>query len=157
MKKINNKGFTLVEVIAVVAIITILSIILIPNVTKLINKEKSDAENSIKDTILVATKTFVTDNKYNIVYNNKETGDIDTIDSVKADAINVYGVLINRGYITATYKDIGIVNPSDKKKCLSKDAFVIVTAETEKDGENTKIKKFNYEVKNIKFVHCSEL
>lgn len=50
MKKINNKGFTLIEVLAVVAIIAILGIISVPNILKTINtgKEKS-YEILIKD------------------------------------------------------------------------------------------------------------
>ena len=40
MKKINKKGFTLVELIVVIAIIRILSAVLVPSVTSYIDKAK---------------------------------------------------------------------------------------------------------------------
>jgi len=153
MKKMNRKGFTLVEVIAVVVIITVLSIILIPNVTKLINKEKNEARDSVEKTILTAAKSFVTDNRQNIEYDGSNK--ITSIDGVSPN-INIYNVLLNRGYISATYNSSGkegIVDPSDKSKCLSQSAEVKVTAVT----EGNKIKKFNYEVDNFSFVPCSSL
>ena len=154
MKKINNKGFTLVEVIAVVAIITILSIILIPNVTKLINKEKNEARDSIEKTILIAAKSFVTDNKQNIKYDS--SNNITEIDNEVTANVNVYSVLLNRGYISATYNSNGkegIINPADKSQCVSKDAYVKVTPK--KVGN--KVKGFEYKLENYSFKACSSL
>lgn len=56
MKKINNKGFTLIEILAVVAIIGILGIIAIPNVLDTINISKDTAYNILVDDIKVAGK-----------------------------------------------------------------------------------------------------
>ena len=43
MKRINKKGFTLVEIIVVIAIIGILSAVLVPSVTSYIDKAKKSA------------------------------------------------------------------------------------------------------------------
>ena len=119
MKELNNKGFTLVEIIAVVAIITILSIILIPNVTKLINEQKGRSVESIKDTVLIAAKQYINDNKYNIVFNGDVIEKINDSNGNLVIAGNEITVskLIELGYLTPT-KGERIAKPDDKNKCL---------------------------------------
>ena len=48
MKKLDNKGFTLVEVIAVVVILSVLSLLIVPSISGLLNRSK---ENSYSDLI----------------------------------------------------------------------------------------------------------
>ena len=64
--KLNNKGFTLVEVLAVVVILSILIAIMVPNVNYLINKNKEDNYKSLKSSIISAAKVYISDNRYNI-------------------------------------------------------------------------------------------
>ena len=45
MRKLNSKGFTLIEVLATVVLIAILGLVAVPNVLNTINKSK---ENSYK-------------------------------------------------------------------------------------------------------------
>ena len=56
MKRINNKGFTLVEVIAVVVIIALLGRIAIPNVISTINKGKDTSYEILVEDIKIAAK-----------------------------------------------------------------------------------------------------
>ncbi len=62
----NNKGFTLVEVLAVVVILSILIAIMVPNVNTIINKQKENSLDNIKKSIESATKIYISDNKYDI-------------------------------------------------------------------------------------------
>lgn len=66
----NNKGFTLVEVIATVALLAIIAVISFVSITEVINKSKvSDCENIVRS-IMSATKEYVSDNRYNFENNN---------------------------------------------------------------------------------------
>lgn len=54
MKKLNEKGFTLIEVLAVVAIIGILGLISVPSVLNMINNGKKASYNILIDNIKTA-------------------------------------------------------------------------------------------------------
>lgn len=62
----NNKGFTLIELIVVVAIIALLSLVLTPNVISLINKNKVNSYNDTIKSIEMAAATYVSDNRYGL-------------------------------------------------------------------------------------------
>lgn len=61
MKKMNNKGFSLIELIIVIAIMAILVAIIAPNLTKYLgkSKKKTDAKNA--DEIAQQLQTAITD------------------------------------------------------------------------------------------------
>ena len=56
MKKINNKGFTLVEVLAVIVIVAILGGIAVPNILSTINSSKNKSEEILIDNIKTASQ-----------------------------------------------------------------------------------------------------
>ena len=62
----NNRGFTLVELILVVAIIALLSLIFTPNVLSLINKNNTDTYNDTVESVISATKMYVSNNRYEL-------------------------------------------------------------------------------------------
>ena len=69
MKRLNRKGFTLIEVIVVIVIIKLLSLILIPNVMLFVSKNNKDMCYKLKDNIESAAKMYVNENKYELGFN----------------------------------------------------------------------------------------
>lgn len=69
MKRLNRKGFTLIEVIVVIVIIVLLSLILIPNVMLFVSKNNKDMCYKLKDNIESAAKMYVSENKYELGFN----------------------------------------------------------------------------------------
>lgn len=59
--KMNNKGFSLVELIVVIAIMVILMAMLIPNVVGYINKATHTTEMNGASTVFSAAQTYATD------------------------------------------------------------------------------------------------
>lgn len=66
----NNKGFTLIEMIMVIAILAMLAVLTTPNVIKMINKNKADNYNSVIDSIVSSCDLYTSDNRYNLSFNN---------------------------------------------------------------------------------------
>lgn len=62
----NNKGFTLLEVILVVAILGVITLIVVPSVSGLLNKNKNEQYDNLKKSIISASKMYVSDNRYNL-------------------------------------------------------------------------------------------
>ena len=75
----NNKGFTLIELILVIAIIALLALVFTPNVLNLINKNNTNAYNSILSSVESAAESYISNNRYDseitsqINCNNNET------------------------------------------------------------------------------------
>ena len=67
----NNKGFTLIELILVIAIIALLSLVFTPNILNLMNKNNTNAYNSIITSVESAAKNYVTNNKYDTTITSK--------------------------------------------------------------------------------------
>ena len=61
MKKTNNKGFSLIELIIVIAIMAILVAIIAPNLTKYLGKSKKNTDTKNLDEIESTLKTCITD------------------------------------------------------------------------------------------------
>ena len=61
MKKMNNKGFSLIELIIVIAIMAILVAIIAPNLTKYLGKSKKNTDKKNADEIASQVQTTITD------------------------------------------------------------------------------------------------
>ena len=66
MMRLNNRGFTLIEVLAVIVILSILMAIMVPNVGKILEKNKKDNYADLEKSIISAAKIYVSDNRYEI-------------------------------------------------------------------------------------------
>ena len=105
----NNKGFTLVEILAVVVLLGIIIIIVAPNISKSNdNTKKKLLDNKINQIKKVAV-TYGQDNK-------NEFENECTIDGNKYDCIEIkVSNLIENNYINAE-SDNNIINPYNNKK-----------------------------------------
>ena len=120
--KLNRKGYTLVELLAVVVILSVLLAIMIPSVNYLIDINKENNYKNLKESILGAAKMYMSDNRYNIILDYQDEGGL-CVDSevdegvLKINEIDINGkitleTLVSNNYIT-TNKDGYIINPMD--------------------------------------------
>lgn len=62
----NNKGFTLVELIIVIALLATIALLSTPNIIRVIEKNKVDNYNETLDSIIEATELYVSNNRYEL-------------------------------------------------------------------------------------------
>lgn len=90
MKKMNNKGFSLIELIIVIAIMAVLVAVIAPNLTGYIGKSKVNTDKSNADTIESAITTclqdYTTDELIGAVKNPANYTTVDEIIQVTANA-----------------------------------------------------------------------
>jgi len=67
----NNKGFTLVELIATIALLAIISVISFVSINAVINNNKVSNCKNLVGNVKSATKEYVSDNRYS--YENNDT------------------------------------------------------------------------------------
>lgn len=136
MKKINNKGFTLVEILAVIIILGVIAAITIPTITTVITKNKEDNYTNLENSILSAAKIYISDNRYNISLtsescdsNNQRNisminGRSDMFIENESGKLKV-SVLINSGDLNDGKEKI--INPKNNNQVLDLDnSYVIV-------------------------------
>ncbi len=66
--RINNKGFTLVELLAVIVILLAISVIAIPNITASLERNKNKMSESQKKLIASSAELYISENKNTITY-----------------------------------------------------------------------------------------
>ena len=66
--KLNNKGFTLVELLAVIVILLAISMVAIPNITASLEKNKNRLSESQKKIIVSSAELFISENKNSLGY-----------------------------------------------------------------------------------------
>jgi len=82
----NNKGFTLVELIATIALLAVISIISFVSINAVIDSSKINECNALVNSIKSATKEYVSDNRYSNDFNAA---------NIKISNLNLTSSLIN--------------------------------------------------------------
>ena len=110
MKRKNNKGFTLIEILAAVVILGIISTIAVPAVYKYVTK----------------TKDFSYENMYKTVYDAVKNYRIDTNDvSANGFSAPTYTKADINNFVELNYLD-PLIDPADRSKKCSAEVYVFV-------------------------------
>lgn len=119
----NNKGFTLVEVLAVIIIIALIGGIAIPNVIRTINNSKNKAEEQMIDNIKTAAEALYNEIEYNngIIFDNgtQIKKDEENKITVSLQTLVAYGFLKGTSNLSNNNKSssvTNIINPKTKKE-----------------------------------------
>lgn len=115
MNKINNnnKGFTLIEILATVSILAILAIVIIPSISDGMKSSRDEYNSKLKKQLLIAGKLYFSENKQllpKITYENQRIEDISYVTVSEMKSLN---------YLTKDFID------SDGDKC--DESFVVAT------------------------------
>ena len=131
--KLNRKGFTLVEVLAVVVILGIIMLIAIPNVNKLIIRNKKENCEAMKKNIINATKNYFSDYRYKVSVkiddctSENTQAKVSSINNIELKDYNYrlpINVLIENGYLKA--KDNKLKNQVTGKEINNENTYVTV-------------------------------
>lgn len=126
---LNNKGFTLIEVLAVVVILSIIMAIMVPSVNSIMKKNKEDNFNNLQNSIISAAKVYISDNRYDIVVGECDSdnkANITSIGEVSLTGSNIsVAMLVNAGNIK-TNSSGEIINPKDGTKLNRSNSYVLV-------------------------------
>jgi len=106
----NNKGFTLIELIATIALLAIIAIISFVSINGVINQNKVNNCESLIMNIKTAAKEYVSDNRYNANFD---------ADNDKIERIDVKSLVDNH------YLSDEIVYPFDNSKNVDGDKIEI--------------------------------
>ncbi|MED1489812.1 type II secretion system protein [Bacillus smithii] len=104
----NQKGMTLIELLAVVVILAIIAAVAVPSVGKIIDNSRADSNRSNALLIINAAKLAIADDENSTVSSKIKS----------ADGANLQ-TLVNGGYLDAIPKD-----PYDKSKTYSRNSIV---------------------------------
>jgi type IV pilus assembly protein PilA len=131
MKKMNNKGFSLIELIIVIAIMAILVAIIAPNLTKYLGKSKKNTDKKNADEIASQVQTTITDyetDEGSIFQGTHESGTVNWSGKTASDSsTNVFAT----GFIDLLNKNI---TSSTKSKEKNTEATCTITKSTSGDG-----------------------
>ena len=114
MRNLNNKGFTLVEVLAVIVIISIILGIAVPNVMTSVDTSKNSSEKILIENIKTAAQSLYEEVEY--------LGEVDGIKITNNNSITVsLQALVNNGFLKASNvkdhdnEDNKLINPKTGK------------------------------------------
>ena len=120
MMKLNYKGFTLVELLAVIAIMGMLAVIMVPTISGVIEENKTNNSANLKNSIKSSARAYISDNRYEIKLDNNSCNNNNTkreIFSINNKIILeskiTVELLVNEGYLKSNSGEI--INPETNK------------------------------------------
>lgn len=120
MMKLNYKGFTLVELLAVIAIMGMLAVIMVPTISGVIEENKKNNSANLKNSIKSSARAYISDNRYEIKLDNNSCNNNNTkreIFSINNKTILeskiTVELLVNEGYLKSNSGEI--INPETNK------------------------------------------
>lgn len=123
--RLNNKGFSLIEILAVVVILSIIGSIMFSTIGNVINETNEKVNTKNEESLISATKMFINDYKYGIVF---DANCSESVDNLKIDYINSSeivdskisgGLLYQFGYLkddSLKDKKVEVIFDCDSKK-----------------------------------------
>lgn len=129
MKKTNNKGFSLVELIIVIAIMAILIGVLAPQYIKYVERSRISSDKDMIDSITKAVQTATTDDDY---YDDLADGQSITISASGTPAISV-----NASLSAPVSEFYGSFNSTNKLKSKAFRGHTITVSVTQPSGSST--------------------
>ncbi len=148
--KLNRKGFTLIEALAVIIILSMLMVITVPNVNKLINRQKDDALKNTEKSIISAAKIFFSDYKYEVTFSGTCSDDNTTLNITRVETDNnseitltensklPIKVLKEKKYLKVN-KEGNIENPTSKESLNMDNSYITVNYSCKKKEFTFKI------------------
>lgn len=139
MKRLNNRGFTLIEVLAVVVIIAVLGFISVPNILSTINKGKETSYQILVKDIKIAGQQLFNELEYanSKVYHydlNGNTGvevQIETISDGVSDGVVKKGITITLQSLVSNGTLTGINNEDNSS--VNKNTKVVLNPKNNND------------------------
>lgn len=123
--KLNNEGFSLIEILAVVVILSIIGSIMFSTIGNVINDTNEKVDEKNIESLISATKMFVNDHKYDIIFDKNCSGSVSTLNiiSISSNAIinnEISGNLLYQyGYLrdnSLKDKKVEVIFDCDSKK-----------------------------------------
>ena len=115
----NNKGFTLIEVIITLSIIAIISLILIPTVNTLIEKQNENSINNFIESIETSALNYAKENKWQLGINCSDN---------KNTIIVTLKYLLENDYIKGTEENnVKVIKNPVTKENINLDKTVTIT------------------------------
>lgn len=136
MMKLNYKGFTLVELLAVIAIMGMLAVIMVPTISGVIEENKTNNLKNLENSIKSSARAYISDNRYEISLddsscdNNNNKRNITSIGTgtnlkkITNSEISV-STLVNEGYLKSNSGEI--IDPKTNKSIDKNNSYIKVT------------------------------
>lgn len=118
---VNNKGFTLIEVLAVVVIIAVVTLIAMPSVLSIMNSSKDSSYEMMIDNIKTAAgelyqeKDYMNTNIYVYDYTGRTSDVVSIVDS--SISVNLQ-TLVGNGYLTGSNNNDEVSGNTNNKVIL---------------------------------------
>lgn len=152
--KLNRKGFTLIEILAVIVILAMLMAIMVPTVGTLLEKSKEDNYESLEKSIEQAAKMYMSDHRYDVSVIGYCSSNSDVLSIGSIDGIGITDnklpvkLLVDEGNIT-TNANGEIINPKDDSQKLDfEDSYVVVKYLCDKKDYSYKLGELKWNENN---------